>query len=186
MKDADLYNGIKAHDEAVFREFIDTYINLFYKIAIKVMLPVCSEDDIDDCISDSLSYIWFHIREHNPDKCSFRNWCSIIVHSRACNHLRCAKRIDKKREKVTSYLLSGQSHISSAEDEFFSELLFQNIRKCIFELSFPSNEIMIRRYIYGQPTKEISKALNLSIKQVENYLFKAKQKIRKKVNFDAQ
>lgn len=186
MKESDLYNGIKCHNELIFQEFIDTYINLFYKIATKIMLPYGSESDIEDCICDSLTYIWFHINDHDPNKCSFRNWCSMIVHSRAYNQLRCIKRIDKKYEKIACKLSELPPYFNSAEDEFFNNTNYKNLTDAIMRLPFPTSEILIKKYIYNQSSKEIAKDLNLKVKQVDNYLFKAKQLLRKDVNCDVE
>ena len=39
-------------------------------------------------------------------------------------------------------------------------------------------DILIRRYFYEQKPKEIARALDLSVKQVDNYLYRSKQKLR--------
>ena len=39
-------------------------------------------------------------------------------------------------------------------------------------------DILIRRYYYEQKPRDIAKALDLSVKQVDNYLYRSKQKLR--------
>ena len=184
MKDTDLYKGILARDESIFQIFIDTYINLFYKIAIKIMFSVCSESDVDDCITDSLVYIWFHIQDFNPEKNTFRNWCSLIVLSRAWNFRKHALKQQDKIQKFTSDLLGKKTYADSAEIEYYNKLQKQNLMQHILNLSPPSNEIFIRRYIYHQSIAQIAEKMHLTSKQIDNYLFRAKRKLRKEMNLN--
>ena len=48
----------------------------------------------------------------------------------------------------------------------------------IHALGEPDREIILRRFYYRQKPKEISLALDLPIRQVENRIFRAKQKLR--------
>lgn len=45
-------------------------------------------------------------------------------------------------------------------------------------LGEPEQEILIRRYYYDQKPKEIAVALDMPVKQVENHLYRTKQKLR--------
>jgi RNA polymerase sigma-70 factor (ECF subfamily) len=45
-------------------------------------------------------------------------------------------------------------------------------------LAEPDREIIVRRYYYQQKPKEIGYILDLSVKQVENRLYKSKLKLR--------
>lgn len=184
MNEKDLYNKIVEKNEDAFEKFIDVNINLFYKIAMKVMDENCSENDIDDCIADSVIYIWYHIKDYKPDKCSFRNWCSLIVLSRAVNQYKSVLSFNKKLEKFKSEWNFQNFYVPSAEDIFYKEYEQECLFQKIFELPSLSSKIIIRRYIYDQKPKQIAEELNLSVKQVNNYLFKAKKKLKKGCEFD--
>ena len=45
-------------------------------------------------------------------------------------------------------------------------------------LGEPGREILVRRYYYGQKPREIALALGLTVKQVDNSLYRAKRQLR--------
>ena len=49
-------------------------------------------------------------------------------------------------------------------------------------LTDAERDILIRRYYYEQKPREIAKALDIPLKQVENHLYRSKQKLRKAIS----
>ena len=45
-------------------------------------------------------------------------------------------------------------------------------------LGEPGKEILVRRYYYGQKPKQIALALGLTVKQVDNSLYRSKRQLR--------
>ena len=46
------------------------------------------------------------------------------------------------------------------------------------ELEEPSREIMIRRFFAGQKPAEISAAMELPVRKIENVIYRSKEKLR--------
>lgn len=61
----------------------------------------------------------------------------------------------------------------------------QDVEECVAAvnaLTVLEKDILIRRYFYEQNPKEIEKALDIPRKQVENHLYRSKQKLKKSVS----
>ncbi len=85
MDSKKLYTQIEEKDEQIFFAFWKDHLRLFYKIAQTIMLPKCSESDIEDCLQESMIYMWKHLKDYDPERYSLKNWASMIVASRAKN-----------------------------------------------------------------------------------------------------
>jgi RNA polymerase sigma-70 factor (ECF subfamily) len=58
----------------------------------------------------------------------------------------------------------------------------REVADALNQLSLIDREILIRRYYYEQKPREISLAMNLSVKEINNHLYRSKQKLRKAVS----
>jgi RNA polymerase sigma-70 factor (ECF subfamily) len=63
-------------------------------------------------------------------------------------------------------------------DQTLDAVLQRELITAIQALGEPDREIILRRFYYRQKPKEIALALDLPVRQVENRVFRAKQKLR--------
>ena len=66
-------------------------------------------------------------------------------------------------------------------DQTLDAVLQRELLAAVNALCEPDQEILLRRYYYQQKPKDIAVAVDLSVKQVENRLFRAKQSLRKQL-----
>ena len=64
------------------------------------------------------------------------------------------------------------------QDALLREETRRELIAAVNALADLERDILIRRYYYEQKPKEIAKALDLTVKQVDNYLYRSKQKLR--------
>ena len=64
------------------------------------------------------------------------------------------------------------------QDYVIHEETKRELSAAIDELDALEREILIRRYYYEQKPREIAVALDLSVKQIDNYLYRSKKKLR--------
>ena len=57
----------------------------------------------------------------------------------------------------------------------------QRLRQELLALAEQDREILLRRYYYAQKPKEIALAMDLSVKGVENHLYRTKQRLRRRM-----
>ena len=62
--------------------------------------------------------------------------------------------------------------------EIISKEQKEKLVTCIGKLDEQEKDIIIRRFFYNQKSKNIAVALGITGKQVENKLYRAKQKLR--------
>lgn len=184
MTDQELFIEISPKNELVFQHFLDKNFNLFYSIAHKVMFTTASHEDILDCLLESFTYIWFHIHLYVPEKYSFRSWCSLIVISRAQNKYISIKRYAQKQEHIKAYKKTQTSFFSSAEEIYLNQQSYLNITRKIDLLPQPTRDIFIQRYISGIKPQKIAPFFNITPKEVDRHLRKAKKILRRDLKDD--
>ena len=173
MNDLKTITAIRQRNEAVFESVIDRYSKLLWSIASAVLSQSGTEQDIEECVADAFIYLWDNAQRYDPHKGKLKTWLSIVVRSKALDRYRCL-----------------QKHQTVSLDDTFAESIgitdsVENVnmelRDAISSLAETDREILIRRYYYEQKPKEIAVALNLSVKQVDNSLYRSKQKLRRKL-----
>ena len=63
-------------------------------------------------------------------------------------------------------------------DQTLDVVLQRELLAAVQALGEPDREIILRRFYYQQKPKEISVALELTVKQIENRIFRAKKKLQ--------
>ena len=53
------------------------------------------------------------------------------------------------------------------------------LHTCLEQMKEPDKSVFLYRYFYGYKVKDIAEMLSLSVKQVENLLYRGKEKLRK-------
>lgn len=181
MDDQELLTEISNKNELVFKDFIDQHFNLYYSIAWKIISPIASHEDVLDCLLESFTYIWFHIHLYIPEKYSFRAWCSLIVISRAQNKYTAISRYKNKKEHIQIHQKTQISFAPSAEEIYFQNQISLDIANKITLLPQPTQEIFIQRYISGIKPQKIAPHFNMTPKEIDRHLRKAKKILRKEL-----
>lgn len=173
MRDEKLIERIRQQDEGAISRCISQYSRLLWPIAAAVLKNTGSEQDVEECVADAFIYLWQHPEKFDSGRGSLKSWLCIIVRSRAIDRYRELSRRDTLplEEAVLSGGLGLQEELMRAETR--RELL-----AAVNSLGEPGREILVRRYYYGQKPREIALALGLTVKQVDNSLYRAKRQLR--------
>ena len=96
------------------------------------------------------------------------------------------KAIDRYRalSKHSTVPLEGAMMVGrmGMQDALLQEETKRELVAAVNALADVEKDILIRRYYYEQRPREIAKALDLPLKQVENHLYRSKQKLRKAIS----
>lgn len=176
MNDERIISAIRHRDEAAIGEVIARYAKLLWPVARAVLEPAGSVQDIEECVADTFIYLWEHPEKYDPARGSLKTWLAIVARTQAVNRLReLAKRETVPLEDaVFANQLGVADGILELEDR-------RSLAAAVDALREPDREILIRRYYYGQKPREIALALDMGVKDVDNHLYRTKQKLRQAV-----
>lgn len=173
MNDLKTIAAIRNQDETVFENVIDHYSRLLWSIASAVLSQTGTEQDIEECVADTFIYLWNNAGGFDPQKGKLKTWLSIVVRSKALDRYRS---LQKDQTIPLNDALALCIGVPDLIQDSNSEL-----NHAMLNLPEQDREILIRRYYHEQKPKEIAAALNLTVKQIDNSLYRSKQKLRRKL-----
>lgn len=172
MDDKKVLLAIKDKDEKMMAFVIQKYSKLLWKIASGVLINAASAEDIEECVADTFIHLWMNPHKYNPDKGKLSSYLSMVARSKAIDRYR---KIVAKQEVTIEENLAYHKEVLA---EIISKEQKEKLVICIGKLDEQEKDIIIRRFFYNQKPKDIALALGITGKQVENKLYRAKQKLR--------
>lgn len=174
MRDNLIISRIRASDEGAIAYVMEKYSKLLWKICSAVLKNVGNEQDVEECVADVFIWLWQFPDQFDSTRGSLKSWLCIHARSKAIDRYR--KLSNYRAISIDDVMVIGRIcvqdytiHISRRED----------LAAAINTLSAIEQEILIRRYFYEQKPRDISIALEMPVKQIDNYLFRSKQKLRR-------
>lgn len=177
MNDIIVISGIKEHDERIINEIIIKYSKLLWPIASAVLKNVGTEQDVEECIADVFIDLWENPDKYNAERGTLKSWLCMVARCKAIDRYRALSR--RNTVPLEGAMMAGRMGM---QDALLQEETKRELAAAINTLADVERDILIRRYYYEQKPREIAKALDLSVKQVENHLFRSKQKLRKAIS----
>lgn len=173
MKEEVILSGIKSRDERVIGYIISKYTRLLWPVAAAVLKNVGSEQDVEECVADVFIRLWEHPERYDPARGSLKSWLCMVARSRAIDRYRELTR--RGTVPLDGAMMAGRMGV---QDALLREETHRELSAAIDALADTEKDILIRRYYFEQKPKEIAVALGLSVKQVDNSLYRSKQKLR--------
>lgn len=173
MRDEAVASAFRRRDETVMAKVIDQYARLLWPIASAVLHGAGNEQDIEECVADTFIYLWTHPDQFDPARGSLKTLLCVLVRSRSIDRYREIRRRDciSLEDAVCSTGESVLDHMVRLENK--EELIY-----AVNQLEEPNREILIRRYYHNQKPRQIALALGLTVKQVDNSLYRSKRQLR--------
>ena len=173
MKDEAVLAALKARDGQIMEKLIDQYSRLLWPIAYAVLKNAGSEQDVEECVADAFIYLWEHPEKIDPGRGSLKSMLCILVRSRAIDRYR---QITRRETVPLEEAVLADSF--GLQEQLIREETRRELLAAVNALGEPAREILVRRYYYGQKPREIALALNMTVKQVDNSLYRTKRLLR--------
>lgn len=172
MQEKNIIDAIKAGDEQAMEKIICRYSRLLWSIVGAVLSQVGTTEDMEECVADVFIDLWEHPQKYDESRGSLKAWLSVIARNKA---------IDRYRQKTKIQTIPLEETVLAqmgVEPEMENR---EELQEALAELTEEEKEILLRRYVYQQKPKEMAVALGLSVKQIENRLYRIKAKMRKQM-----
>lgn len=173
LKDEAIIAAIAAGDPEGMAACMKQYARLLWPIASAVLSSAGSEQDVEECVADAFIYLWEHPEKFDPSRGKLKTLLCVVARSRAVDRYRALnrRRTVSLEEVVLADSFGMQEALLEAETR-------KELAAAVQALGEPGREILIRRYYDNQKPREIALAMNMSVKQVDNSLYRSKRQLR--------
>lgn len=177
MNDTTAITGIKNQNERTINEVITKYSKLLWPIVSAVLKNVGTEQDVEECVADVFIDLWVNPDKYDAERGTLKSWLCMVARCKAIDRYRALS-------KHSTVPLEGAMMVGrmGMQDALLQEETKRELAAAVNALTDIEKDILIRRYYYEQKPREIAKALDLPLKQVENHLYRSKQKLRKAIS----
>lgn len=173
MRDRAIIQSIIRQEAGVMNLLMDKYSRLLWSIVSAVLQNIGSEQDVEEVVADAFIYLWEHPQKFDSHRGTLKQFLCIVARSRA---------LDRYRELSRKSTLPLEEALQACgldlQEQYITAETHRELLDALKHLQEPGREILFRRYYYGQKPREIALALNLSVKQVDNALYRSKRILR--------
>lgn len=173
MKDEAVIAAIGNREELAMNTVINKYSRLLWSIASAVLKNVGDDRDVEEVVADAFIFLWEHPGKFDPRRGSLKSLLCIVARSRAIDRYR-----DLTRRATVPLEETVLADSFGMQEQLMQEETRRELLAAVKALGEPGREILVRRYYYNQKPREIALALGLTVKQVDNSLYRSKCLLR--------
>ena len=171
MNDLQIYTLLKDNADAGMKVCIRKYYALVYRICSRILRRF--PQDAEECINTSFLRLWQTIDKLEEPQ-HLRAYLCCISRNTALTRYRQLKRMPEPTDDI----------YKDAVDSDFLLLLDRRaesdvLQRAIMSLKEPNREILIRKYYYMESMKSLAKRFGMSVKDIDNILYRSKRHLRK-------
>ncbi len=158
---------------------LDSYTPLVYTIVYSKVKTVCSQEDIEECVSDIFYKFYLQVLQIDLSKGTIKSYLSIIAKRHSINLYQ--SRFYIKNAPQTALDLKQHDQLdqkTNIEEELLQKENRQLIMEAVKSLGEPDSEIFIRKYFEGQNTKEIANQLAIKPNTVDKKISRGLKKLK--------
>ena len=180
MEDAKLLRLLHKDPSVGMEQLMNQYAGLVYAVIKgKLAESSCVSSDIEDSVADVFSEFYTDLPKYDPKLSSIKSFLCVLARNNAIDVLR-----KRERQNRDASLDDADRLLQIADDvSISSELVENELRREVFDavkkLGEPDTSIIIRKYYFGESSKEIAEALKLTASNVDTRTHRALNKLRK-------
>lgn len=135
-----------------------------------------SDHDIEEVIADTFIQFWRNLEKfERKENYTIKSYLYAIARNAARDKRRKAKKEDVfSLEELSLELPDGYDLEQEVQRREYEAVL----HTCLENMREPDKSVFLYRYFYGYRVKDIAEKLTIGVKQVENILYRGKEKLR--------
>jgi RNA polymerase sigma-70 factor (ECF subfamily) len=179
VEDKKLLRLLHKDPNAGMKQLLKQYTGLVYAV-VKGRLEgfYCVSSDIEDCVADVFSKFYTELSGYDPEQSSIKSYLGAMARNHAIN-------LAKKRRLEGGVSLDDEAFLLQVADDVMIDSqraeaeLVSEVIKAVEDLGEPDSSIVFCKYYYGESSKEIAKAVGLTVSNVDTRAHRALNKLRK-------
>lgn len=178
MEDIRLLHLLRKDPNKGMEQLMNQYTGLVCTVVkSKLDESYCLSSDIEDCVAEVFVKFYNDLTDYDPSISSIKSYLCVIARNHAINTAR-------KRSLEGGISFDGEELWQIADDftvesELEGDELRREVIKAVENLGEPDSNIIFRKFYYAQSSKEIAKAVGLSVPNVDTRAHRALNKLRK-------
>ncbi len=179
MQDQELIDLIKRNPNLGLSKLMSDYMGLVCTIVRGKLDSVCDEFEMESCASDIFVEFYNNIDRYAQGKGSIKTFLCVIAKHKAIDLFRKKSRefrnisVDDEENNI---VLSDSINI---EEEYITREQKKLLLEAVSKLGEPDHEIIIRKYYFGESSKQISDRLSMTVTAIDTRSSRAIVKLRK-------
>ena len=174
MTDRELLELLKEVPEKGLSAVVSKYSAYVHTIAYSKLSGVCTREDIEEAVSDIFMKFYEYVRSTDREITAVAAYLAVIAKRHSIN-------VYKKhvcREECLPLDVIGGAVADKTEESDTRRLLIE----AVMSLGRPDCEIFIRKYFFGQKSRDIAEALDMKTNTVDKIVSRGLVKLRKRLN----
>lgn len=177
MSDKEIIDLIMTDTPRGMRMLIDEYSPTVYAAVNSRLGGVCSYDDVEACVNRVFTEFYFNIKKFNAERCSIKTFLNVLARNKAIEEFR--KNIRRLPE-----LPGDLQELVEVPDSFDMEgdterrMMEHKLLRAVDSLGLPDSRIIIRRYFYAQPSKQIARDMGMTDAAVRKHISRSLARLR--------
>lgn len=174
MTDNELIVLLKNDPGRGLSEVVGKYGGYVYTIAYGKLSGVCRKEDIEEAVSDIFMKFYEYFNSTEKPVTAVAPYLAVIAKRYSINLYK--KHISKT--ELISFEEIADTVAYEADDSFTRQRLID----AVVSLGKPDSEIFMRKYFYGQKSREVAEALGMKTNTVDKIISRGLAKLRKILN----
>ena len=182
MTDEALLLEIKKDPSKGFDFLFKEYSALVLNVCRRVLLPVGTEEDAQECASDVFVAFFKSSEKFDPSRCSLKGFLAFNAKNAAIDRYRKLKREKEQSSSIETIGEENLPPVSAAFEKSEDKEKSRFIANAIRSLGEPDSSILMRKYFLGENTREIASRLSLAPATVKKRARRALEKLKIKLS----
>lgn len=183
MTDHELIAEIARNPSAGMRILIEDYSSIVFGAVNSRLSGISSYDEIEACVSMVFTEFYFNLKKFDSRRCSIKTYLCSLARNKAIEEYRRATR-HRLRVRQEDDLLLELPDSFDMESVTEKRIIERQLLRAVDSLGNPDSRIIIRRYFYSQPSKQIAREMGMTDAAVRKRISRALARLKQLLEDD--